>query len=236
MSRFRSMMLAAGCAAVLSGPAFAITAEELVAKNLEARGGAAKLRAVTSIHRVGKVRAGGGLDAKVESWAVTPGSARGEFSLQGMTAVQAWDGSQAWAISPFGGRKEPQKLSSEDAKGLIEQADIAGPLVDYQAKGNTIEYLGTEDIDGTDAHKLRVNLKNGDSEIRYIDPDQFLEIRVVSHRMVRGQDQVDTVDLGEYEKVDGIYFPFESGQSHLDSVELNKPIDPKIFGFPGGSR
>ena len=226
------------CAALtgLAGAASAMTADELVAKNLEARGGAAKLRALTTMHTVGTQRIGGGQEAKVESWAIAPENFRGEFSMQGMTAVQAWDGREAWSISPFGGRRDPQKMSADDAKGLIEQSDIAGSLVDYQAKGNKIEYLGTEDIDGTDAHKLRVTLKNGDTQVLYLDPDQFLEIRVVNHRMVRGQEEVSTTDLGEYEKVDGIFFPFESGQSHLDKVELNQPIDPKIFAFPGGAR
>jgi len=220
----------------LSGTASAMTAEELVAKNLEARGGEAKLRSVKTIHAVGTVRAGGGLDAKIESWAIAPESFRGEFSMQGMTAVQAWDGREAWSISPFGGRRDPQKMSADDAKGLREQADIAGPLVDYRAKGNTVEYLGTEDVDGTDAHKLRVTLKNGDTQVLYLDPDAYLEIRVVNHRMVRGQEEVSTTDLGEYEKVDGVYFPFESGQRHLDKVEINQPIDPKMFAFPGGAR
>lgn len=223
-------------AAGFTGTASAITAEELVAKNLEARGGEAKLRAIKSIHRVGKVRTGGGADAKIESWAIQPDMYRSEFSLQGMTAVQAWDGKQAWVISPFQGRKEPQKITPDDAKGLIEAADIAGPLVDYKSKGNTIEYLGTEDIDGTDAHKLRVTLKNGDSQILFLDPDAFLEIRVVSHRMVRGQEEVATVDLGEYEKVNGLYFPFETGRSQIETIELDTAVDPKVFGFPGGAR
>jgi len=220
----------------LSGSASAMTADDLVAKNLEARGGAAKLRAITTMHTVGTQRIGGGQDAKVESWAIASEDFRGEFSLQGMTAVQAWDGHEAWSISPFGGRRDPQKISADDAKGLIEKADISGPLVDYQAKGNKVEYLGTEDIDGTDAHKLRVTLKNGDTQVLFLDPDQFLEIRVVNHRMVRGQEEVSTTDLGEYEKVDGMYFPFESGRTHLEKVELNQPIDLKMFAFPGGAR
>lgn len=238
MTRRLTLSLWAGLAAVaaLHGNASAMTADELVAKNLEARGGEAKLRAVKSIHRVGKVRTGGGSEAKIESWAVSPEMFRSEFSLQGMTAVQAWDGRQAWAISPFRGRKEPQKLTPDDAKDMIEQADIAGPLVDYRAKGNSIEYLGTEDIDGTEAHKLRVTLKNGDNEVRFLDPDAFLEIRIVSHRMIRGQEEVQTVDLGEYEKVDGIYFPFELGRSQLETIELNPAIEPKIFALPGGAR
>ena len=235
MSLRTSLALSASIA-VLSGSVSAMTAEELVARNLEARGGAAKLRALKTMHTVGTQRIGGGQEAKVESWAIAPEEFRGEFSMQGMTAVQAWDGQEAWSISPFGGRRDPQKLSAADAKGLIERADIAGPLVDYQAKGNKVEYLGTEDIDGTDAHKLRVTLKNGDTQVLFLDPDQFLEIRVVNHRMVRGQEEVATTDLGEYEKVDGIYFPFESGRTHLEKVELNQPIDPKMFGFPGGAR
>jgi hypothetical protein len=224
--------------AVLAGlslPAWAVTADELVAKNLQARGGAEALRAITSMHTLGKMRLGGGLEAKTESFAVAPDKARFEFSLQGLTAVQAFDGQQGWTISPFEGRRDPQKLSSDDTKDLAQAADIAGPLLDAQKKGEKIEYLGTEDIDGTDAHKLRVTFKNGDSRVIYLDPDQFLEIRVVDHRMIRGQEQVQTTDLGEYEKVDGVYFPFEQGNNHIESAELNKPIDTAMFAFPAST-
>ena len=216
----------------LSLPALAITADELVAKNLQARGGADALRAITSMHTVGKMRLGGGLEARTESYALAPDNYRQELSLQGLTAVQSWDGHQAWAINPFEGRRDPQKLSGDDTKDLVQSADIAGPLLDAQKKGEHLEYLGTEDIDGTDAHKLRVTFKNGDSRVIYLDPDQFLEIRVVDHRSVRCQEQVQTTDLGEYEKVDGIYFPFEQGQNHVETAELNKPVDASLFAFP----
>ena len=216
--------------------AASMTAEELVAKNLAARGGAERLAAVTSMHTLGTLRLGGSLEAKTESWVVAPQGIRSELTLQGMTAIQAWDGRQAWAVRPFGGRKDPQKVSPEDAKDLMERADIVGPLVDYAKKGNRVEYLGTEDVDGTDAHKLRVTLKNGDVEYRFLDPDHFLEIRVVSHRMVRGQEEVTTVDLGEYEKVDGLYFPFEIGRNHIEKAELNVAVDAKRFAFPGDVR
>jgi hypothetical protein len=221
--------------AVLAGlslPAWAVTADELVAKNLQARGGAEALRAITSMHTLGKMRLGGGLEAKTESFAVAPDKVRLEFSLQGLTAVQAWDGQQAWAIDPFQGRRDPQKLSADDSKDLVLAADIAGPLLDWQKKGSRLEYLGTEDIDGTDAHKLRVTFKNGDSQVLFLDPDQFLAIRVVDHRMVRGQEQVQTTDVGEYEKVDGVYFPFEQGQNHIESAQLNTPMDAPQFAFP----
>jgi len=227
------MRALAAIAALLSIPAFAAgpSADELVAKNLEARGGADKLRAIKSVHTIGKVRVGSS-EAKTESWAVGPDKYRTEFVLQGLTSVQAWDGQQGWAISPFGGRKEPQKLSGDDSKDLAHAADVAGPLSAYKAKGSKLEALGTEDIDGTDAHKLRLTYKNGDTIVIFLDPDSFLEIRTVDHRMIRGQEQVQTTDLGEYEKVDGIYFPFEVGRNQIEKVELNVSVDPAVFAFP----
>jgi len=234
--RFRLLVALAALASCGAACAETFTADQLVAKNLEVRGGADKLRAVRSMHVLGKMRLNGGLEAKIEYWAISPNQWRDEFSLQGMTAIEAWDGAQAWMINPFDGRRDPQKISADDAKEMIESADIAGPLLDYKAKGSKIEYLGTEDIDGTDAHKLRVSLKNGDSWVVYLDPDQFLEIRIVHHRMIRGQERVASTDLGEYEKVDGIYFPFEVGNSHIDSISLNPALDPKMFSFPAAAK
>jgi hypothetical protein len=225
------LVLIAGLAG-LSLPAFAITADELVAKNLEARGGADSLRAIKSLHTVGKMRLGGGIEAKTETFAIAPDRIRFEFSLQGLTAINAWDGKQAWTVQPFEGRRDPQKMSSDDAKDLVLAANIGGSLLDWKAKGSKLEYLGTEDIDGTDAHKLRVTFKNGDSQVLFLDPDHFLEIRTEDHLTIRGQEQVNRTDLGEYARVEGVYFPYEQGQNQIESIEVNTPIDASIFNFP----
>ena len=223
--------------ACVPGIAHAVTAEELIAKNLEARGGAAKLAAITSMHTMGTTRTFGGAEAKTESWIVDQEKYRSELTLQGMTAISSWDGNEAWRVQPFRGRKEPALIAPDDAKPLVEAADIAGPLSEYQKKGSKVEYLGTEDVDGTDAHKLRVTQKNGDTQYVYLDPDHFLEIRIIAKRMVRGQEETSTTELGEYEKVDGLYFPFEINRTRLDKVELNVPIEPGKFSMPkGGSR
>ncbi len=143
-----------------------------------------------------------------------PDSVREEFSLQGMTAVQAYDGKNGWKISPFQGRKDPEKMSADETKSLIEDAEIDGPLVDWKEKGSTVEYLGTEDVDGTLAHKLKVTRKNGDVNYVFLDPDHFLEIRIVSQRTEHGAQVETETDLSDYEKVNGVYLPIsiESGQ------------------------
>src|SRR6201995_3753194 len=170
--------LAALLLCLITPSSFAITADELAVKNVEAKGGLDKLHALQALRLAGRMRVQNDtLELAVVTLVKQPGSIRYEATLQGLTQVQAYDGSQAWQINPFQGRKDPEKLSADDAKGLGEDAaDFAGPLVDYKAKDYKLDYLGTEDVDGTEAHKLRITRKNGDLTTVWLDPDYFLEI------------------------------------------------------------
>ena len=222
------------------------TLDELVAKNIEAKGGTDALHSLQSIRLAGKMLVNQG---QIQFGYITtkkrPGEVRSEYSLQGMTAVQAYDGKEGWKISPFQGRKDPEKMSADDVKSLIEDAEIDGPLVDWKAKGSAVEYLGTEDVDGTLAHKLKVVRKNGDVNFVYLDPDHFLEIRVLTQRVEQGaQVEVET-DLGEYEKINGVLVPFsiEAGRKGdpdkqkivIDKAEANLAVDDATFRFPAAA-
>jgi hypothetical protein len=230
---------------IMAAPgAFAYTAAELAAKNVAAKGGAEQLNAIQSLRLSGKLLVNRGTIEVSYSMLVTrPSAIRYEAQLQGLTRVQAYDGSQAWQINPFQGRKDPERLSADDAKALGEDAaDFTGTLVDYQAKGYKLDYLGTEDIDGTEAHKLRVTRANGDVAYVYLDPDHFLEIRTVNRRIEHGVPNETIVDYGDYEKVNGVYLPFaqESYQKgsddreklQIDKAEANVAADKTLFEFP----
>src|ERR1700730_11982885 len=204
--------------------AFAYNADELVAKNVEAKGGFEKLDAIRALRLSGRMRIQGDtLELGYVALIKQPGSIRYEASLQGLTVVQAYDGQQAWQINPFQGRKDPEKLSADDAKGLAEDAvDFAGPLVDYKAKGYKLDYIGTEDIDGTEAHKLRVTRPNGDLTYVYLDPEYFLEIRTVNRRIEHGVPNETVTDYGDYEKVNGVYFAFEQDSGTRGSSDRQR--------------
>ncbi len=219
------------------------TAEELVAKNIEARGGIEKIHAIESIRLTGKLTVNGGmLQLDYVSLIKRPQSVRYEAKLQGLTQVQAFDGSQAWQINPFLGRKDPEKLSADDAKGMGEDAaDVIGALVDYKEKSYRLDSLGTEDVDGTEAYKLRVTRPNGDLLYVYLDPDYFLEIRTLSRRVEHGVPNETMTDYGDYEKINGVYMPLsqESGPKsssdrqkiQFDTAEVNVAIDEAVFPF-----
>jgi hypothetical protein len=221
------------------------TVAELVAKHIQAKGGAGALHALQSLRLTGKMLVRGDqLELAVSETKKRPASVRQEATMQGLTAVQAYDGAEAWRIMPFQGRKDPEKMSPDDAKELIEDANIDGPLIDWQAKGSTVEYLGREDVEGTQAYKLRVVRKNGDVTVVYLDPDAFLEIREVTQRLEHGAQVETQTDFGDYEKIGGVFFPMsiESGRrgssekekTNFDKGEANVPVDDAIFHFPAG--
>lgn len=224
--------------------ASAITADELVAKNLKARGGADKLHALKSAQWSGKVRFGGGggvVEALYSEIDQAPGRSRVSINVQGFDNIYAYDGKSGWKIEPGGGRRDAERLSADDSKPLVENADFTGFLVDWKAKGCKLEYLGTDDVDGTDAHKLKVTRPNGDYHYVFLDPDHFLEIRVETHRWVRGTEEVSEIDFGEYENVNGTVWPFlissgPKGQPKnsklVEKLELDAAVDETIFRFP----
>lgn len=239
---------ALGLALLLSlSQAHALTATELVAKNIEAKGGAAALQSVQSLRREGRLIVNGGqfvLDLRETKQ--RPASIRTEVSMQGLSQVQAYDGKDGWRIDPFGGRKDPERMAADDVREYAEDASIDGVLADAAAAGEKIEYLGTEDIDGTPAHKLKVTRKDGGLQYVYLDPDYFLEIRVESQRTVRGVKRTSVTDYGNYEKVGGVYWPLsiESGlkgegdpaKYEYRSAVVNPDLAPGYFSFPSSAK
>ena len=220
-----------------------MTVDQLVAKNVEAKGGNEALHALQSVKLTGKMLVNEGqMELGYTEIRKKPNVVRTEVSLQGMTAVNAFDGNEGWKISPFQGRKDPEKLSADDVKALVDDSEVDGPLIDWKEKGSAVEYVGTEDVDGTLAYKLKVTRKNGDVSFVYLDPEHFLEIRILTERVEHGaQIEVET-DLSDYEKVNGVFVPLsvESGRKGdpdkqkiiLDKAEGNLPIDDATFHFP----
>ncbi len=237
--RFSLMILPS--AAMLCSWALAQTAEELVAKNIQAKGGLEKLKAIQSVRMTG-TQDNDGFKAAVSQENKRPDLVRETFALQGMTSIQAYDGASGWQVRPFGGRKDPELMGEEDLRSLLLDADFDGPLVDYKEKGNKIESLGHDIVDGDDAYKLKVTLKNGDIIYYYLDPDTFLEIRKEQQLFLRGSAQEFVVNLGSYKPVNGVMFPFWSAggpkgtdplpNTTFDKIEVNVPLEETKFAVP----
>ena len=244
---FRKSLMTFAVAAVFAASAFAQTADELIEKNIQARGGREKMQAIQSLRMTGKIMVGPGIEAPFVRETSRPNKIRMEFTIQGMTAVQTYDGTDAWALMPFLGKKEPEAMSADELKDVQDQADIDGPLVDYKTKGHTVELIGKEDIEGTPAYKLKVTKKNGDIDHTYLDAESFLEIKGNSKRMMRGQEVEIETSMGDYKEVDGVLYAYSIEQKAkgaqgggnfaitIDKIESNPTLSADRFAKPASA-
>ena len=237
MITFPKLLFAAAFAAILS----AQTAEDLVNRNLQAKGGIDKIKAIRSLRSTGKLQMGG-LTVQMGADSMAPNLLRQSFTIQGMTQIQAYDGNIGWKIAPFEGRKDPERLGDDELRDIMENAIFLGPLVDYRAQGSRVEYIGKDLIDGDDVYRLKVTLKNGDLYYYYLDPETFLEVRMEKVRFIRGAVRESVIECGSYKLVAGVYMPFtyevgskqsaERSKITYDKIEPNVTLDPAEFKMP----
>jgi outer membrane lipoprotein-sorting protein len=216
--------------------------DDVIAKHVAARGGMDKLKAVKTMRATAKMEMGAGMEFPGVLIVKRPASARLEFTVQGLTAVQAYDGKIAWQIMPFTGKKDPEVMTADEQKEMEEQADMDGPIVDYKSKRNQVEMVGKEKAEGADVIKLKVTLKNGDVKYVYLDADNYLQVKEETKRTVRGSEQEIETIMGDYKEVDGVMmaFAFEGGiKGHqekqkitLEKIEINVPVEDALFKMP----
>jgi outer membrane lipoprotein-sorting protein len=230
-------------AGLMGTAVWAQTADEIIAKNLEAKGGLDKLKAVKTMRITGKMMVGPGMEAPVVIEMARPHKVRMEFVVQGMTGIQAFDGTAGWMVMPFMGKKDPEPMSADDLKQAEDQADMDGPLVDYKEKGNQVEYLGKGEIEGTPVHKLKVTKKNGDISTLYLDADSYLEIKAEGKTKVRGQEIEGETTFGDYKEVGGLVIAhsiqskMKGGQGPgqtitFEKIEINPEVSASRFEMP----
>jgi outer membrane lipoprotein-sorting protein len=224
---------------------YAQTADEIVNKHIEAEGGLDKLKGLQSMRVTGKLTAHGGLEAPYVVVKKRPDKLRMEFIVQGLTGITAYDGQTGWSLMPFMGSKDPQKMTEDQTKDMVEEADFDGPLVDYKQKGHTVEYMGKEDVEGTECHKLKLTLKDGRVRYMYFDPESFLLVKTTS--MIKREGVEESVDtfFADYKEVNGLMFPHfienkskqgPSQQYTSDKFELNVDVADSVFTMPAASQ
>lgn len=217
------------------------TVDELIQKHIQATGGYEKWKSLKTMKISGTIQMQG-MEMPFIRYSKRPNKLRIEATMQGQTIVQAYDGKTAWWIFPFMGSTEPQRMPKDQAEDIIEQADFDGPLIDYKKKGNKIELLGKEDVEGTEAYKLKVTLKNGQVIYTYLDSEYFLEIKQTAKRVRQGNELAVSSVFGDYKEVDGLLLPHsifiqagpQTTNLTIEKVEFNVDLDDDIFVMPAG--
>ncbi len=210
------------------------TADEIIAKHLEAIGGADAWKKVNSVKLEGTVKIQGGAEATVTQTILHGKGNRQDILFMGMSGYMFVTPTNGWNFMPFQGQAAPEALTAEDVAEAQADLDVQGNLIDYAAKGHTVEYLGKDDVEGTECFKLKVNLKSGKPETLYLDTKSYLIIRSVSIQKANGQEVESTTNFSNYEKLpEGIVIPkslgLSFGEMNITKITINGPVDESIF-------
>jgi hypothetical protein len=215
-----------------------LSAAAIVDKNVAARGGLQAWRGVQTMTLSGKIGAGGnqratlnvpsqmapshkGLEAQLPTrpkdetllpitiYLARARKMRIELQFRGDTALQVFDGTNGWKLRPYLNRKVVEGYTEDELKSTSGQADLDGPLVDYAAKGSKVELVGTEQVEGRNTYKIKVTMKNGQSENVWIDAETFLETKIDGQpRRLDGTMHPVEVYYRDYRNVSGLQIPF----------------------------
>lgn len=218
------------------------TVDEIIQKNLEARGGIDKITAVKSGKLTGKMLRQG-MEMPVTMWYVKPDKIKMELTFSDKTMTFAYDGKIAWQISPFTGSTDPQEMTGAMADNIKENIEnLNEPFIDYEKKGHKIEFAGKDDLEGTEVLKLKVTLKSGNESTIFMDAETFIQLKAVSVRTsADGQEMTTESVFGDYKSVDGIMMPHsismvmngqKTGELLFENVETNVKPGDDFFSMP----
>jgi hypothetical protein len=219
------------------------TADDIINKYIDAIGGMSKIDSIQTVKVTGK-SGFGPMEFPFTMTYKLPSSVLMEVTMQGLTMKRAYDGTAGWKIVPFQGQKDPEKMNEEEIKDMKEEADFTGQLVNYKSKGDSVEFLGKEDMEGSDTYKLKVTNKDGDVTYYYLDTASYLILKTSMKQKINEKEiDMDTY-YGDYKTIDGYTMAFametkadmgpmgHTQKVTIESVEFNIPVDDSIFKMP----
>jgi outer membrane lipoprotein-sorting protein len=233
--------LAALVVTLVPAGAAAQTVDEIVAKNLTAKGGVPALKAVRAMRISATVKPTPEIEIPVTITTARPNKLKQESSVQGQQIIMAFDGTTAWSINPLMGVDTPRPIEGPELDSLRSQADMDGPLVDYKTKGTTVELVGTETVEGKKTNKLKITRKDGQSQELFLDADTGLEVKAISQVVRQGQTLTVESYFSDYRAVSGLTMAHTIRQKMMgqdvaftvNKVEILPEVDDAIFKMPG---
>ena len=208
------LILSAAC--IFPSTSSAQTAEEIIARNIAARGGAERFRAIHSMVVRTHEEANWGGTGTSTLRVMRPDRMRFDYSWQanpkaeGFTSTLGFDGQTGWQIAFIKGKRKMVTIPAEALDLLREGAQntFEEPLIDPKATSNKVELLGTETVEGKQCYKVRFTSRTGQIRYAYYDAESFLEVRndqVVDTK--KGKEKLLTTMISDYRSVSGILFP-----------------------------
>ena len=233
MKNFNSVLIAFTALLFLQS-AKAQTADEIVAKYIDALGGKEKLASMKSVKMNGSLSVQG-FDVGIVVTVVNGVGFRTDITVPGMgDGFQIMNTKKGWNFLPFQGQASPEEVSAEQVAASQGQLDLQGALVDYKEKGSQLELLGKEAVDGAETFKLKMTNKAGKVSTHFIDSKTFYRVKAIAKAQTPQGEMEVTTGYGDFKKTpEGFVFPYsqttDRGTIVFSTIDVNKPVDEKVF-------
>lgn len=247
MRNLFSHLLFAVCLALAARTALTgtLTVDQIIEKNIAARGGLKAWREIQSLKLTGKMDAGGKANVQLPFVMALkrPRMSRLEIEFGGSTALQVYDGTSGWKVRPFLGRVQVEQFTPQELQIAAEQGALDGLLIDHDAKGIKVELAGADKVEGNDAYKLNVTLKDGQTRYLWVDAKSFLEVKIegAPRKLNAKMRKVETY-YRNYQSISGLMIPFgletvvedlrPSRKVIIETVYLNPQLEATAFARP----
>ena len=221
--------------------ATAQTADEIINKYFENIGGKEKLSKISGC-KMSMVTNYNGMEIPVEIFNDKTGKMYVKINFQGKEITQlAFDGKTGWSTNFM--TMKAEKLDSETTENMISQInDFPDPFYNYKEKGYKVELLGKETKEGTECFKVKLTKtpisvagkKEENVVFYYFDTENYVPIMTESEvKEGPNKGQISTSTMGDYQEVEGMFFPFtmnQGGQAMtVKTIAINPTIDAKVF-------
>jgi len=228
-------------------PAQQMTAEQIVDRNVAARGGLEAWRKIETMVWVGHIESS---HAPVPGVLFTmqqkrPNKSRFETNALGEKTVRAFDGTRGWKLKPNRqGGPDLKPFSPQEVTFAFRSQAVDGPLIDYQAKRNQVALEGIDQIEGRQAFRLKVDLASGETDHVWVDAATFLEVRYDRPSYgSAGTPTTVSVFYRDYKTVEGLQIPSvietapipgaHPDRMVIERMLLNTSMDDRTFAPPG---
>ena len=225
-----------------SATIFAQTADEIVAKHIEAMGGADKWKALKAMEMKNKFSVKG-MDIESKIVIVNGKSLRTDISVMGQEIISAVDGETGWAQQPtmMGGSGEPEDMPGALIKESRKQVNLGGSLLAYKENGSALDLVGKEKLEGVDVYHLKLTEKGGDVTNLFISASNYYTLKSSGKRNVQGKEIDAEVNFSNFKQVEGLTFPYTMETAspmggmmtiETESITLNPKVNESIFKKP----
>lgn len=223
------------------------TVDEIIVKHLDAMGGTEKMKSLKSVYMEGVAVMQNGNEIISKIYKVQDKLLRRDIEFGMGSATVIVTDKEGWSSNPrSGGAFEVLPKESVEAQQM--ELDLAGPFVDYAAKGHKVELLGKEKIGETEVYKIKLTPKSGKEIIYFIDTRDHYIIRQTLKgggmfggggnrgNQASGADAEININYSNYQKTpEGYVFPYTMSMGNTgnnmnyEKIEVNKPVDEKLY-------